>query len=142
MDSGLLLLFHCYKDNQRRCGMRKTIFFVSMILVIAVLTAVRAHGAITELHRSVNKMQKLVFQPLEKWQMSPDVTKEEALNPRFKGKKFRKVGIGYFWADDQTIWRNEGPGQIAASSCRSARAADAQANRPARARGSGRPVVV
>ncbi|MFC1474658.1 alpha-mannosidase [bacterium] len=79
---------------------------IILVLSVAILTlaAAPAFALHSELNVAVNKMEKLVFQPLSKWQMSPDVTKEEALNPKFKGKKFRKIGIGYFWADDQTIW--------------------------------------
>ncbi|MFH1572828.1 MAG: hypothetical protein ABIG68_02530, partial [Acidobacteriota bacterium] len=68
-----------------------------------LLSAPRAVALHTKLHSAALEMEKLVFQPIEKWQMSPDMTKEEALDMGTK-KKFRRVGIGYFWADAETLW--------------------------------------
>ncbi len=75
---------------------------ITFIFMVAVSCSACAMN--TKLNDAVLQMKKLVFQPLEKWQMSSKVTKEEALDVKTSRKRFRKVGIGYFWADAQTIW--------------------------------------
>jgi len=84
--------------------MKKTTISLLAGLFFLFSFCVTASAEYTELHRVAGEMEELVFQPLTKWQMSTDVTKEEALDPGTSFKKFRKVGIGYFWAKEQTIW--------------------------------------
>lgn len=84
--------------------MRRT-YAVALILAAAVLLcAHRVDAGNQKMNAVVNQMKKLVYQPIDKWQMTSTLTEAEVLDPATPAKKFKKVGSGYFWADTPSIW--------------------------------------
>lgn len=82
----------------------KRLTLAIVTLVVFVFAAAPCFAANAKLTAKINAMQKLVQQPLDKWQMSSKLTQEEVMDPKTPSNKFRRVGIGYFWADAQDIW--------------------------------------
>ena len=76
-----------------------------ILMITTVLLAVQpAHAGNAKLNAAINKMKKLVYQPLDKWQMTKTMSQDEVLGKVKPSGKFQKAGIGYFWADAQEIW--------------------------------------
>jgi alpha-mannosidase len=87
------------------------------VLVVAFVCAAwaPARAGNAQLNAAINKMKKMVYQPIDRWQLTKDMTKEEVLDVSTPGSRFQKAGTGYFWADTSEIWirtRYEVPEQI------------------------------
>jgi alpha-mannosidase len=91
-----------YREG-KTMGMKKCIVIGAAVVLLAAFAANPAHATASRLNKVVNEMQNMVFQPMKKWQMSDNITKEEALEPNTT-RKFKSVGIGYFWAVPKAIW--------------------------------------
>jgi alpha-mannosidase len=76
------------------------------VLALMIVCAVRvpASAGNAAMNAAINKMKKLVYQPMDRWQLTKDLPKEQVLDMSTPSGKFQKAGIGYFWADKQEVW--------------------------------------
>lgn len=84
--------------------MKRTALWIAMAFVFVLCASGSSLAVVSRLTGVVSRMEKMVSQPVRKWQMSDKMTKEEALDPKTDKKRFRAAGIGYFWSNPQTIW--------------------------------------